>query len=640
MSILNDIIDWVQDKPLFWQVTIDKLIRNNTLTDVDIKELSGICKSQFGLSEVEIDSVDIDDLRRFANHSTSSNSIVLSKIFNIENINALSKESILEFSPIGLTVIYGDNGAGKSSYVSILKHICNTRGQKPLINNNLYDPTSRGNNKFASVEYTLDCRNFDSVQLSNTAISNSILKSVHVFDVLSAIHYIEGEDEIAFIPHGLSIIETFALYLKQIENELKSEVQSLETAKFDFSVLQLDDGSNAKLFIDYLNENTTLNELRAKAKWNKDKDERITELTKTINELKESDPLEKIKNNQGKINRFNILKSKFKHLEDKLLQNSIEKMKSVLNQYVIKSQSLKDASNKIFSDLPVEGVGNDTWKQLWESARKFYNESKNKVLFPEVVEGSNCPLCLQDLDEHARKRFTGFEEFVKQDIQKEYDNALNEYNKTINDLTNLSFDFEDQEPTINELEELYEKYKEIQSFYLTELINYKAYLLKQLANKEVLENLTVPNLEINAKTIIKNLVDILETENEELKTQSIEEKLKPLEKELCELINEKKLCKFKPKIAREICRQKKVSLLNQCSDKCNTRLVTNLSNRLTTTHVNQTLRENFKLELEKIGFTNFVYSVFLLTFYLLDKVFGAKSFYWVASLYFIMILPA
>ncbi len=136
MPILNDIIDWVVNKPLFWQVAVDRLIRNNELTETDISELKEICKVDFGLSHFEFDVVDFDDLRDFADNSTNADNIILSKITNIDNINALSKSSELEFAPNGLTIVYGDNGSGKSSYVSILKHSCNTRGLKPKINSN------------------------------------------------------------------------------------------------------------------------------------------------------------------------------------------------------------------------------------------------------------------------------------------------------------------------------------------------------------------------------------------------------------------------------------------------------------------------------------------------------------------------
>src|SRR5690554_1422729 len=152
MPILKDIIDWVENKSSFWKVAVDRLIRNNQLSETDISELKEICKVDSGLSDFEFDAVDLNDLRAFADNSVNDDNILLSKITNIDNINALSKSSELDFAPSGLTIVYGDNGSGKSSYVSILKHTCNTRGLKPRINANLYDPTSAGNDKKADIE--------------------------------------------------------------------------------------------------------------------------------------------------------------------------------------------------------------------------------------------------------------------------------------------------------------------------------------------------------------------------------------------------------------------------------------------------------------------------------------------------------
>lgn len=604
MPILNDIINWVEDKPSFWQVAVNKLIRNNHLTDSEIDELKEICKKEFGLSKIIYDNVDFDDLREYVKDSSSSNSVVLSKIFNIENINALSKDGVLEFAPTGLTMVYGDNGSGKSSYVSILKHICNTRGQKPLINGNLYDPTSSGNDKKAQVGYTLDGINFNSVELRNTVLSDSILKSVDVFDTFSANHYIDGEDEIAFIPQGLSIIEKFALVLKQIEEQLNYEIQSLNLSKFDYSVIQIDEGSSAKAFLRTLNSNTTLDKLRAHSQWNKDKEDKIIELNRIIPELKATDPKKTLKNNEEKNNRFKILKNKFQLLENVLLGDSLDNIKNILNDYVVKNDTLKASSEKIFSNLPINGIGNDSWKQLWESARKFYNESKEQEIFPETNNDSNCPLCLQDLDVNAKQRFVNFEEFVKQDIQQEYDKALTLYDDLLIVLNELSFDFEELEPTINEIEEQIENYKDSQRTYLELLSAQKDNLINKLTDKKPIELLTSPQFDNNSKYIIEKLIKKLEEENVKLMTQSIEEELKPLEKELLELTNEKIIFNFKPKLAREIFRQKKITLLNQCAGKCNTRAVTTISNQLAATYITQNLRQNFQDELKKLGFRN------------------------------------
>ena len=49
-------------------------------------------------------------------------------------VNALAPGQELDFGgPTGLTVIYGDNGSGKSGYSKILKRACRSRHPQPPI---------------------------------------------------------------------------------------------------------------------------------------------------------------------------------------------------------------------------------------------------------------------------------------------------------------------------------------------------------------------------------------------------------------------------------------------------------------------------------------------------------------------------
>jgi len=604
MPILNDIIDWVENKPVFWQVAIIRLIRNNELTDNDISELKEICKVDYGLSDFDFDEVDFDDLRDFANNTTSSDNIMLTKISNVDNINALSKTSELEFASNGLTLVYGDNGSGKSSYVSILKHACNTRGNKPKINDNLYDPTCFGNDKKADLEYSVDGVNFNTVNLINEEVNDSVLKSVDVFDTFSANHYIEGEDEIAFIPQGLSIVEKLAVCIKKVENELNVEFSSPALEKFDHTLLEVSDCSTAKTFLANLNSETKLDELRAEAIWNTTKNSRIEELNKQIDKLKATDPKKTLKENEDKIKRFEILQNKFQSLENNLTGEKIKDLKLTLNNLVTTSKALKESSEKAFSELPIEGVGNSSWKLLWESARKFYNTSTETENFPEVKGDSNCPLCFQDLGEDAKNRFTAFEDFVKNDIQKTFDEASDKFDLDFENLNSQDFSFEEQKPTTIELDELINDYSQSQEQYLESLSKQRDYLVGIFNSKKAVETINSIEIENSPKIQIQDLIKTLKEANDKLKIQSIEEDLKPLNKELNQLKGEKKIFDFKPKLGREIYRQKKIKLLNECISKCNTRTITTLSNGLATNYISQNLKQNFKAELTKLGFKN------------------------------------
>lgn len=604
MSLLNEIIDWVENKPIFWQVAIDRLIKNNELSDTDIWEIKEICKADFGLSTFKFEQVNFDDLREFASNSSGDDNITLSKIFNTSNIKALSHTNELRFAPTGLTVVYGDNGSGKSSYVSILKHTCKTRGQKPKLNGNLYEPDTFGDDNKADVEYTLDSVNFSSVNLINGEVNDSKLKSVNVFDTFSANHYIEGEDEIAFIPQGLSVVEKFAIYLKRIENEITLEISDPKLAKFEYSILEVSDDSSAKKFLDKLNHDATLDELRNESNWNNTKELKAISLVSEIDKLKASDPKKSLKANEEKINRFEILKNKFQILENNLSGQFLTDIKLIINNKISSADALKKSSEIAFSKLPIEGVGNNSWKILWESARKFYNEGKKADVFPETNEESKCPLCFQQLEEDAKKRFFDFENFVKNDIQKSYDEAREKYDLTNEILNNITFTFDELKPTIIELEELQKGFTVSQEDYLKVLSEQKSYLLELFNSKVEIDSIVSIDVTNTPKTSIIEIIKNLKETNEKLKVQSIEDELKPLIKELNQLSGEKKIFEYKPKLAREIYRQKKIKLLNQCLAKCNTRPVTVLSNDLASRYVTQGLKQNFKAELIKLGFKN------------------------------------
>lgn len=605
MAILSEIISWAETKSQFWQIGIDKLIRNNTLTPYDIAELKNACRSAAGLPATIVTPVDFTALKAFVSHTSSTQDIVISKIHLIENINALSPTTVLEFAPTGMTVVYGDNGAGKSSYVSILKHVCNTRGQKPSINDNIYNPTSKGKDKKADVEFSSDGSTFISVSLLNGAISDSSLKGVDVFDTSSAQHYIANEDEIAFIPQGLALIEKLAGTLQQIEGEFNTEIAALNATKFDISLLGIDVGSTTGAFLSTLNKDTTLNDLRAQGIWDVTKTARVKELEDLIATLKATDPKKTLETNLTKINRYKILRNKFEVLETNLItQTSLDSLVSILNEYLTTLETLKASSESVFSGLPVPYVGGDSWKQLWESARKFYDQNKEEPAFPDTAEDSNCPLCLQTLNAEAKTRFQNFEEFVKHDTQQNHDKAKLTYNTLVNALNALSFDFSDQEPTCNDMESSNAGYTAEQVVYLKELLAQRTSLIGKLNQQDQLTTLAPPLLTKNCKLVIDAEIVKLEAANEVLKTQSITDLITTHEQELIDLRNTKKIFDHKPKLAREIIRQKKVSLLSSCGTQCATRTVTTFSNQLATTYVTQNLRDKFQEELGNMGFKN------------------------------------
>ncbi|WP_289035028.1 AAA family ATPase [uncultured Flavobacterium sp.] len=602
MAILDEIVDWTDNKNQFWRMTVDTLIRKNNLDATDLQFLKNICKDEHGLLKFNYIPADFNTLRTFIQNASGTTDISLVGIKDIENISALSHTTELEFAPAGLTLIYGDNGSGKSSYASVLKHVCATRGIRPVIHPNLFYPAAVLADKKANVFFS-KAGNVECVSLINTNIDRPDLRAVNIFDTSSANHYVEGEDEIAFIPHGIDLLDKFANALKYIENTLIEEKQKLSLQRFDFSVLQLNQASPSHTFVTGINSNTTREQLTVNSDWDENKEARLLVLDEEIQKLRSTDPQNKARTNTEFMRRLTTLRNYFANLETELFADeTLQKIKETVNNYITSSNSLKVSSEAIFSDLPLNGVGSATWKQLWESARKFYNESKQKESFPDP--NAHCPLCLQSLDADSKQRFENFEEFVKNDLQKQFDKAKSAYEGELATLNALDFSTDAYEPTILEIESIVQGYRISQQDYISALQTYHQYLIDLFQDEELIEDIELPVIQVNAKSMINALLLKLGEENKVLLTESIADRLTVLETERSNLQDEKKLYTFRPKAYREVLRLKRIKSLDTAIGKCNTRSLTTLSNNLTQTHVTQLLKDAFKNELNALGFRN------------------------------------
>jgi hypothetical protein len=132
MTVLKELLEWSQDRPTWQRDALRRLLQNGELSDDDIRALTEICKSVHGLAEQQ----DIAPLtnEHVPEKAAGSAPVSLVSIFHHRGVNALAEDQILKFAPT-LTVVYGDNAAGKTGYIRILKSACWARGQEQILGN-------------------------------------------------------------------------------------------------------------------------------------------------------------------------------------------------------------------------------------------------------------------------------------------------------------------------------------------------------------------------------------------------------------------------------------------------------------------------------------------------------------------------
>ena len=121
-AALAGIVAWSASCPGWQRDALRRLCTSEVLTPHDLDELLAICKG-----EAEGRFLKADDVR---DPSAGGAAVTLGQLHGVQHVNALVVGERLTFGKAGVTVIYGDNGAGKSGYARILKSLCCARSPK------------------------------------------------------------------------------------------------------------------------------------------------------------------------------------------------------------------------------------------------------------------------------------------------------------------------------------------------------------------------------------------------------------------------------------------------------------------------------------------------------------------------------
>ncbi len=118
-AVFADLLTWSNDCSAWQRDALRRLCTQEKLELPDHAALLEICK---GTAEARpLTAAHIRD------GGASGADVSLSALYGLEHVNALAIGERLTFNKAGLTVIYGDNGAGKSGYARVLKQACRAR---------------------------------------------------------------------------------------------------------------------------------------------------------------------------------------------------------------------------------------------------------------------------------------------------------------------------------------------------------------------------------------------------------------------------------------------------------------------------------------------------------------------------------
>jgi hypothetical protein len=127
---------------------------------------------------------------------------------------------VLTFNPV-LTVVYGENGSGKSGYARVLGSACFTRGDREI----LPDITKPNSGK-AAITAEIEIISNDAESTIQHRIDRPCpqLSSFYVFDSTSVQAHMSGRNEFSFSPAGLPYLKQLSQVTDQVRSRLAKKV--------------------------------------------------------------------------------------------------------------------------------------------------------------------------------------------------------------------------------------------------------------------------------------------------------------------------------------------------------------------------------------------------------------------------------
>ncbi len=410
VKVLQEILTWSAERPIWQRDALRRLVVNGELSDDDIRELTEVCKGDHGL----IEKVEIKPLSK--EHVPDRDGVVsLDSIFHHKGVNALAEDQTLKFAP-GLTIVYGDNGAGKTGYIRILKQACRARGQEEILGNVVSGVAPP--KPVANIKYKVG--NEATVREWVGGDTDEFISRVSVFDAQCAAVYLNERTDVAFLPFGLDLFDKLVKACRAVRSRLESEQRALNTNALAPIVAQIPPGTAAAKLVGNITSLTKPEAVRAVTRLSTEEEARLAFLEKSMQDLQANDPNKLIAQLNIRAGRVRALGEHLRALENALSDAEVAAVFNVRTDGRRKSEEAKRLREATFPQGLLAGTGGEQWKAMWESSRLFSEQQAYLGnAFPVTEDGSKCVLCQQDLDHAAAHRLRQFEEFITSTTERE-----------------------------------------------------------------------------------------------------------------------------------------------------------------------------------------------------------------------------
>ncbi len=214
----NEIVGWLKPQPYWLQYAGNLILEDIPLTDAVKQDIYNLLLEDNNLKAKPAAArvpVAFTVLTVAAGPVNSPK--VLTGIKDVANVNALAPGQELPVGP-GLTIVYGNNGAGKSGYIRLLNNAFNSRGDKQILHN-IYGgkpAPAAGTFMFKDAAATVDLKYPDDK-------SHIEFTQFSIFDTHCLKAHLEQDNKLNFTPSGFQFFDQLLELYQYLKDKLSGD---------------------------------------------------------------------------------------------------------------------------------------------------------------------------------------------------------------------------------------------------------------------------------------------------------------------------------------------------------------------------------------------------------------------------------
>ena len=344
--------------------------------------------------------------------SSESQSVLrLVRLEDVKGVNALAADQKISFNS-GVTVVFGENGAGKTGYTRILKRAASARSAEPIINNvhevAITDPPS------ATLTWTID--DVEESESWTNQLGFGPLVRIDVFDSPSVVMHLDTDLSYSYVPADLALFKHVNSAIKSISERAESEIQA-KTSQGNTFLQIFERGSEIYPLIETLSSASDLDKLRTLGTLSEEEEATLPDLKAKVLALQSDNIQAQITVARSRLTANSELLGLITALRG-FNEGAYSQAISDLSQARIEQTALELA---ISTEYAIPGADSAPWREFVNAGDKY---RAHLELHEDLATADLCLYCRQSLAGKALELVIAYKNIANNSFQTSIDSSL------------------------------------------------------------------------------------------------------------------------------------------------------------------------------------------------------------------------